>query len=237
MRTLVIARRELGSYFRTALGWVLAALFLLLSGLVFAASSLSPGEPASMREFFTVWWSLLVIVAPAISMRLLAEEQRTGTLEPLLTSPVAEVEVVAGKLLGAAGFLACCLAPTLSYVAVLAWLAGPDLGPIVAGYVGVMLLGTLYLSVGLLFSALTASQTLAFLATMFFLLLSEVGAQRAAAHLPAPLDAAALSLSVNLRLGDFARGVVDSQHVVFFLAATAWFGGLTALVLRTRRWA
>src|SRR5262249_19654501 len=117
----------------------------------------------------TISWMLLLIVAPAMSMRLLADETRTGAIEPLMTAPVTEAGLIVGKFAGAVLFMLTCLAPTLAYVAVLNLLAKPDPGPILAGYLGVILTGMLYLGVGTLYSTVTSSQTLAFLLTLFSL--------------------------------------------------------------------
>lgn len=231
-----IATRELASYFRLPLGWIVAALFLFLSAVTFVSLSLHPGQPASLREFFMLWWGLLLVVAPALSMRLVAEEVRTGTLEPLMSSPASEAAIAAGKYLGAVGFLLLCFAPTLVFPGVLMVLSRPDPGPILAGYLGMVLLGMAYLAVGLFFSALTGSQTLAFLGTLFALVLIEIAAQKGGPELPAPWDRVLMALSVNARLGDFAAGVIDTSHLVFFLGTSAWFVALAALVLRVRRW-
>ena len=107
-----IATRELASMFRVPLGWVVIALFLALSGVVFVQQSITPGEPATMRSFFNVWWQLLVFLAPAVSMRLLSEELRSGTVEPLLTAPVSELAVAVGKYAASVLFLLAMLAPT-----------------------------------------------------------------------------------------------------------------------------
>ncbi|MBL8756974.1 MAG: ABC transporter permease subunit [Phycisphaerae bacterium] len=231
-----IARREYASFFRTPLGWVLIALFLFLSGIFFTYRVLDPGQPASMRGFFEAWWSLLAIIVPAVSMRLLSEELRTGTIEPLLTSPATELAIIAGKFAGAAAFLLTAIAPTLIYVAILHALARPDPGPILAGFLGVTLLGVLYLAVGTLLSSLTSSQTLAFLATLFVLLAIEVGASQLAVRLPEPWDRAAAACSPSLRLADFAKGVIDTGHVAFFILVSAWFLVLASVLLRLRRW-
>ena len=234
--TLTIAGREYASFFRTPLGWLLAALFLLLSGLVFARSVLVPGEPASLREFFSLWWGLLAVVAPAVSMRLIAEELRIGTIETLTTSPLAELSIALGKFLGAYAFLLTCLGLTIVYPIVLLVLSRPDPGPMLAGYLGVALLGGLYLAIGLLLSSLTNSQTLAFLGTLFILLAVEIISQQAGPKLPPPFDAAITSLGISRRVTDFARGLIDTGHTVFFVATIAWCIGATALVLKARRW-
>lgn len=234
-RVWAIARREYASFFRTPLGWVVIALFLLLAGSVFAWGVLRPGEPATLRPFFNIWWGLLLVVAPAISMRLFSEDLRTGTIEPLLTAPVTEAAVVAGKYAGAVLFLMSMLAPSLAYAAILAMLTDVDPGPIAAGYLGILLLGMLYLAVGLLASALTSSQTLAFLATLVGFMLLEL-VTRTAAVLPENIAGVVYAMSPNLRIGDFARGIIDTAHIGFFLAVSFWFLAVAAVVLQSRRW-
>ncbi len=233
---LAVAIREYSSFFRTPLGWIVAALFAFLSGVTFTSGTLIPGEPATMRAFFGEWWGLLLVICPAISMRLFSEEIRAGTIEPLMTSPRGEASIVAGKYLASLAFFATTLAPTLLFVVLLGWLSKPEYGPIVSGYLGLILLGGLYLAAGTLISAITASQTLAFLATLFALMLVEFGSQRLALVAPAPLDRLVAGLSANARMADFAKGVLDTSHIGFFVAASAYLVALASLSLRVRRW-
>lgn len=236
--TLAIAWREFGAFFRLPVGWVVIALFVFLTGAVFAASALIPGEPASMRSFFQIAASLMIVIAPAVSMRLLSEEHRTGTLEPLMTSPVGDFEVVAGKYFGACLFLVAMLIPSLAYALVL-WLVSdppPDPGPVAAGYLSLLLVGMLYLAVGTAASAMTSSQTLAFLGTLLLLLILMLTTGRLAPEAPPPFDRALLALSINHRVGDFARGVIDPAHVVFFLSGSLLFVVFAYVALESRRW-
>ncbi len=234
---LTIARREFASMFRLPVGWVVVALFLLLTAAVFALT-LIPGNPASLRDFFSVSAWLLMPVAPAVSMRLLAEEHRTGSDEPLLTAPVSDLAVVAGKYLGACAFLVCMLAPTVVFPVVL-WVVSdpkPDPGPVVAGYLNLLLQGSLYLAIGAAVSAMTSSQTLAYLATLFpilgLLLLGTVEA----GTLPEWARVVVSALSIQTRASDFARGVLDTAHLVYFLAGSLWFLALAHTALASRRW-
>lgn len=235
-RLLALTSREFSSFFRTPLGWVVIAIFLCLSALFFVQFVVRPGEAATMRPFFQVWWGLLLFLAPAISMRLVSEELRSGTIEPLLTAPVGESTVIAAKFFAAVLFLASMLVPTLVFVVVLDALSRPDYGPILAGYLGLLLLGALYLAVGTLASTLTSSQTLAFLGTLFALLLIDFVPERAAPSLPAPFDTLITAISPSARMRDFARGLIDTSHIAFFFAATLWFLALASVVLQSRRW-
>lgn len=235
--TLTIARRELGSMFRLPVGWVVVALFLVLTASV-VALSIGAGAPASLRGFFTVSAWLLMPVAPAVSMRLFAEEHRTGTDEMLMTGPVSDIGVVVGKFLGAWWFLLCMLVPTLVYPILLFAIAdpAPDLGPVVSGYVLLVLQGTLYLSIGTAVSSMTSNQTLAYLATLFPILALLLAGSVAAESLPAWVRPAHEAVQMGRRAGDFARGIVDTGHVVFFLTASAWCMMLAHAGLRWRRW-
>lgn len=238
MTTLAIALREWRSLFRLPVGWVVIALFLLLTGIVFAYETLAPGAPASLRNFFSLAGFMLMIVAPAISMRLLSEEYRMGTWEVLATSPVRDGAIVAGKYAGACLFLISMFLPTLAYAAIL-WRfsePAPDPGPIVAGYLALALLGMFYLSIGLFCSSLTSNQTLAFLATLMTIFAIHMASARVPALLPEPWSSLVRELGFAPRAADFARGVVDLAHVAYFLAGSAWFVLLAYAAVQSRRW-
>jgi ABC-2 type transport system permease protein len=234
-----VMTRELSSLFRLPVGWIAIALFVLLGSVVFLGNTLAPGEPATMRYFFAASAWALLPVAPALSMRLLSEERRSGTMEMLSTAPVGDAAVVLGKYAAAVVFLALMLVPTLVFPAVL-WAVSepaPDPGPVLVGYLGLMLVGGLYLAAGTLASALTSSQTLAFLLTLIALVLVLLAtgplADRAGPAVSEWLRAA----SVTERMRDFARGVLDTADAVFFASVSLWLVGLSAAATEARRWA
>lgn len=237
MRALAaICGREYASMFRIPLGWVVVALFAALSSLYFTSQVLRSGGPASMREVFGVWWALLLFLCPSVSMRLFSEELRSGSIEASLTAPVSDGVLVVGKYLASVLFLMTMLLPTLALVGILAWLSRPDYGPVLSGYAGLLLLGMLYLAVGVLASASTSSQTLAFLGTLFALLLLDVLPGRIAPELPERIARVVFMASPNLRAADFYRGLIDTSHIAFFIAVSVWFLVLATLVLQSRRW-
>jgi ABC-2 type transport system permease protein len=236
MTTLRIAGRECASFFRSSIGWVTIALYLLLSGFWMAFVTLRPGEPATLRAFFGVSQWILLIVAPAISMRLIADEKRTGTLEWLITSPVSDWQIVVGKYLGAVAFFLLMLLPTVGYVGLLEAVSEPDYGPIAAGYAGLVVVGMLYLAVGLFTSSLTENQVVSLLATVFFFVLLELLATMGGRWVGPPMDEALFSLSILLRIADFSKGVIDTSHAVFFFAGSGWFVVLTVAAVESRRW-
>lgn len=235
---LVIAIREFRSFFRLPVGWIVIALFLFLTGAVFATAILAPGQPATLRPFFAIAGWLMLPVVPAVSMRLFSEEFRTGTIEPLLTSPCRDGALVLGKFLGASMFLLAMLLPTLAYPLTL-WIVSdptPDPGPIAAGYLSLLLLGMLALSIGTVASACTSSQTLAFLATLFVMLGMLLVPSFPIQNLPLWAQRFLNAVSLAPRMGDFAKGVIDTDHIVWFAASTGWLLVLATLALQSRRW-
>ncbi len=244
MRNLpTIARRELAAYFFSPIAYVVLTLFLLVQGYTFwlFASFLSqPNAPRmSMFQFFFggtfLFWMMLIFVVSALTMRLVAEERRTGTIETLLTAPVTDVEVIVGKFLGAWLFYAFLWAPTLIYVFVMKSYsptgAGPDTGPVAAGYLGTLLVGGSFVAVGLLASTVTRNQIVA--AVLSFVILSLlllVGILDLFAQDP---TWRALIKHVNLfeQMETFSRGIVDTRHLVFHgsIIALALFSAVRVL--------
>jgi ABC-2 type transport system permease protein len=234
---IALARREFGAYLRQPAGWIIIALYLLLAGVIFAASVLVPGRPATLREFFALSGWLLLPVAPAISMRLVAEELRSGTIEQLLTAPLSAWSLVVGKYLGAMLFLGAMLVPTLVFPAVL-WAhssPAPAVGPVVAGYLCLVLLGGAYVALGLLASCLTSNATLAFMITLFAIL-AVLFAPAAAEIAPEALRPALAGLSPAPRILDFARGIIDTSNVAFFALVSSILVVASVAVMEVRRW-
>src|SRR5688500_14796111 len=159
-RAHTIAGRELASYFHSPIAYVAMACFLLAAGIAFMGD-FQPGKPAVMRTIFDYMVWFLIVIVPFLSMGLMAQEVATGTHEAMMTAPVEESDLVVGKFLGAFGFFLVLLAPTLVYVLMLAIYGPPDFGPILSGYLGIILVGAFFLAVGLFCSSLTRSQVVA----------------------------------------------------------------------------
>ncbi len=234
---LAIARRECAAMFRTPAGWIVMALYAALTGLIFALTTLAPGEPATLRYFFGPAAWLLIVVCPAISMRLFSEERRAGSETLLFASPAGELAIASGKLAGAAAYLVAMIAPTVAFPITLAVLAEPtpELGPVLSGYLGLLLAGLACLSIGALVSTMTDNQTLSFLATLIVLLLALVATGLVADRLPPSIGTPLARLSPAARVGMFSKGVIDTGAVGYFLAAA--IAGLlaSAASLRARR--
>jgi ABC-2 type transport system permease protein len=232
--TLAIAERELKGFFVSTVAWVIAAAFMAITGLLFAVILLNSNE-ASLRFLFSNLSVIFLFIAPFLTMRLLAEEIRLGTVELLLTNPVRDIEVVFGKFLGVLGFVLAMLAMTLYYPALLFIFGTPDPGPLSTGYLGVVLQASAFLAIGLATSSATENQIVAaFLAFAINLMLwlSESLAQ----FVGSPLGPALKFLSITSHFSDFSRGVIDTSHLIFFLSVVAAALFLTYLSLQTRRW-
>ena len=232
--TLTIARRELRSYFTSPVAYVVTAAFLVVTGYLFTVI-LSLSREASLRYLFGNMSVILLIISPALTMRLLAEEQRSGTIELLLTAPIRDHEVVLGKFIASLGLLATMLALTLYYPLLLFLYGNPEKGHIISGYLGTLLLGAAFLSIGLFASSLTANQIVAAVLTfMALLLLWLIGS---AAQLAGPGLGDVLGyLAIDQHFNDFTRGIIASRAVVYFLSVVAVFLFATVRVLESRRW-
>ena len=238
-----IARREFSAYFGSPVAYVAIAVFLLLLGVTFffkvpfllPKDDFFDAKEANLRPMFEWMVFLFTIILPAISMRLLAEERKMGTIELLLTMPVTETEVVAGKLLGALGFLGVATALTLAYPLAVSLLGHPDVGPVLGGYFGVLLVGTAYLAVGLLASSWTNSQIVAFiLAIVICAVFTFIDRVPEAVGLHS-VEAFNL-MSFNHHFRSIARGVIDSRDVVFFASVTVGATALAGYSLESRKW-
>jgi ABC-2 type transport system permease protein len=229
-----IAWRELRVFFGFPWAYLITAIFLVVAGFGFGWNSMTYLE-TTIRGFLTWGGFFLLFLAPALTMRLFAKELELGTIELLLTAPVRDLEVVLGKFLGSLGILAVMLGLTLYYPLLLVWFGQPDLGPLVSGYLGIFLLGAVFLAVGLFASSLTANQVVAFvLGNAMVLALWLVG--HGANFTGAPVRDVLRTVSLSSHFPDFGRGVIDSGSVAYFVSLVALFLFLTLRSVEMRRW-
>jgi ABC-2 type transport system permease protein len=234
LTTYSIARREFKAYFNSPVAYFVITVFLVMVGILFFIPFFAQ-DRVSMRGFFSLIPFLLVFFGPAITMRLIAEERRSGTLETLITMPVRDVDVILGKFLSAFGLLIVALALTLPYAVTVSRFGALDWGPVWGGYLGLLLIGAAYLSLGLLASSWTENQIVAFVIglflSMFFLMVDNF-----LVFLPAQAAPWIEYLSFNYHFRNAARGMIDSRDVIFFLSFTVLclFGAFRSL--ESRRW-
>jgi ABC-2 type transport system permease protein len=237
-RSIPIAKRELSSYFYSPIAYVALFCFLIVCGWLFSGD-FQPGQPVAMRNIFSSMVLLLVFIVPVLTMGLMSQEWSSGTIESLMTAPVNEIDVILGKFLGSMFFFVILLVPTLLYVVMLRIYAMPsfDYGPIFSGYLGIILVGALFIAIGLFCSSLTRSHVVAAVACMAVLVLTTIVPKVASDNATLrPFWRTVADQMVFRRYGDFSRGVIDVGHLVFFIALTGVFLFLSIKVLESRRW-
>jgi ABC-2 type transport system permease protein len=230
----VIAIKEFKSYQTSPMAYVVTAIFLLLTGFFFSSSPATYTE-TSIKGFLGAGGMLLLLLASVLTMRLLAEERKLGTLELLMTAPLRDSEVILGKFLGSLGILAVMLALTLYYPILLIAFGDPDLGPIGTGYLGLFLLGSTALAIGLFASSLTSNQIVAAVVAggiLFFLWFIGTTAE----FLPEALREIINHLSLSFYFPDFIRGIIDTRGVVYYLSITALFLFLAVRSVENAKW-
>lgn len=230
-----IAGRELYSLFASPIAYLVIAFFLVMNGYLFSVILISSRQ-ASMTSAFADMAIVLIFVAPAITMRLLSEEQRNGTIELLLTSPLRESELVLGKWLGALGLYVVMLLLTVPYPLFLAKYGQPDPGAIFGGYVGVLLLGGVCLAIGLLVSSWTQNQIVALAGTIAILLVLWLlqGASQSFATGGAGAVIGYIALSPHF--DSFTSGAIQLKDLVYYVSLILIALFLAVRSVETRRW-
>jgi ABC-2 type transport system permease protein len=235
--TLAIMQRELASLFYSPMGYIVLAGFLLLTGvLVLVTQSFAPGQPASLRSFFEFTPYVLTMIIPAISMRMISEEYRSGTIEALMTAPVSDTQMVIGKYLAALAFYAVLLIATGVYLVILRLYGRPDIGASISSYLGLLLLGATFSAVGLFASSLTRNQIIAWICSAIPLMLLVWFAGFIAAKTEGRIRDTFQTINVARHLDQFNRGLVTLESVTFFVVTAAFFVFLSVKVVESKRW-
>ena len=229
----VIVKRELGAYFTGAVGYIVIGLFLLISGFLFFNVFFLENR-AELRRFFSTLPVLFAFFIPAVTMRLFAEERKSGSLETLMTLPVFSVDVVMGKFWASLAFTSVMIAPTLVYALTASLFGSLDAAPVVCGYLGAVFLAAAFCSVGLFASASTKNQIVAFfIGWALCILLALI--DQFLLFLPARLANFLGYLSAGSHFTSVSRGIVDSRDLVYFVSLTAVFLTLTVKTIDSRR--
>jgi ABC-2 type transport system permease protein len=230
-----IASKEFRDAFVSPVAYVWLVLFLAFTGWFFFRGFFVLGL-ATMRGFFVLLPWTLVFLLPALTMRLWSEERKFGTIEVLLTWPVRETEAVVGKFLGALGMLVVSLAATLPVALSVFALGDPDPGPVIAGYLGLLLFGAAGLAVGVYASSLTENQIVAYVAGVAMTFgLFIAGEDFVLMTAPGFLVPLLSGLGLGAHYWSIGRGVVDSRDVLYFVAVIFFFLYLTVRRLQQRR--
>ena len=248
---LAIVRKEWKGYFASPIGYVVIGMYAIVFGYFytvglgwFLRQSMQGPQMGGgsmninqqmVRYVFLNSTVIFLFVVPLITMRTYAEEKRSGTIELLVTSPVTDFQIVMGKFLGAMALYAAMLGITVIHMVVLFAYGNPEWKPILSGYLGLVLLGGCFVSVGLFFSSLTKNQIVAGMFTFAVLLLLWVIDWVGSFGGPY-LERLTTYLSLTGHVEDFLRGVVDSQHVVYYLSFITFGLFLTAKAVDSERW-
>jgi ABC-2 type transport system permease protein len=240
--TLPIFRRELSGYFATPVAYVFIVIFLILTGIfTWQLGGFFERGQADLRPFFDFHPWLYLFLIPAVSMRLWAEEHKSGTIELLMTLPVSRGGAVAGKFLAAWAFCAVALALTFPLWITVNYLGDPDNGAILAGYVGSLLMAGAFLAIGACVSAATKSQVIAFIIAVvicFLFLLAgfpPVTEFLKGVHAPEAIISAITSFSFLTRFDAIAKGVIDLRDLVFFSTLIASCLAMNAFILEAKK--
>jgi ABC-2 type transport system permease protein len=233
-KTLALVRREFVTYFRSPIPYLLLALYLVLAGTFFYLGLATGGE-ASLRALVPALSVILMILTPAITMRLLSEETKSGTLEVLLTDPVTEWQLVLGKFLGSLAFFALLVSVCLVYGLLLEIYGTPDWIPLLWACLGLLLYGGSMIAIGLFFSSLTRNQVVAYVTALVALLalflIDDVSALAGG-------TVAVIGRQIGLQehYDSFQKGLLDTRVLIYFASTMALFLFLTVRSVESRRW-
>ena len=229
----ILLKRELFTWFNSFVAWLVTALFLVSTGLLFF-STFFIRQVATLRYFFSLLPILFSFFIPAITMRLFAEESRSGSLETLMTLPVSSAQVVAGKYLAAFISSAVMLLPTLSYAFTAKMFGSPDIGPIIGGYLGALFLAASFSAIGIFASASSKNQIVAFFIGFAICIILSI-IDNFLILLPTGLTGFLTFFSANTHFESISKGIIDSRDLLYFISITVIFLGLTIKTEEGRR--
>jgi ABC-2 type transport system permease protein len=233
---LAIFKKEFKSYFVSPIAYVFITVYLVVSNFLFFQSFFLINQ-ADMRGYFELLPWIFIFFVPAVTMRSWSEERKGKTLELLLTWPVSDLEVVAGKFIAAFCFLTVVILLSLSIPVTIMFLGKPDMGPIFGGYAGALLMGGAYLAIGMWVSSYTENQIIAFIlgvvATFVLFIIGNPFFTMAAPQVLVPLFS---YLGLSTHFESIQRGVIDSRDILYYLSTIGFFLFLNIQSLASRKW-
>ena len=231
---LVISKREIRTYFNSPVAYIVVTVFTIVFGFFFF-NNLFVEKQADMRGFFSLAPLMFCFFAPAITMRLLAEEKGSGTIELLITMPVRDWEVVVGKWLAAMALLLTTLLLTLVFAVTVAKLGPLDKGPAFGGYLGLLLMGGSYVAIGVMASSLTRNQVVS-LIVAFGICFALFLLGKVLPFIPEKLQPLVAFLSTDTHFENVSRGVIDSRDVIYYLSVIVVTLLIATTSLESRKW-
>ncbi|HEY6192967.1 MAG TPA: ABC transporter permease subunit [Bacteroidota bacterium] len=232
--------KELRSFFNSPVAYIVIVVYLVILGWFFT-SNLFISNLATLRTVFEMTPFLLLFFAPAMTMRLISEEKKSGTLELLITKPIQEGEIIAGKFLAAWALYFFTLLPTLCYYGTVAAVGSLDAGSVIGGYLGLLLVGGVFLAISVFGSSVTENQVVAFIVSLFIVFVLFM-LDKVLFYLPTsvgiiPIGSILQFISIDYHFSNIARGVIDSRDLVYYASAVGFSLLLATVVLQKRRWA
>jgi ABC-2 type transport system permease protein len=231
---LVISKREIRTYFNSPVAYIVVTVFTMVFGFFFF-NNLFVEKQADMRSLFSLAPLMFCFFAPAITMRLLAEEKGSGTIELLITMPVRDWEVVVGKWLAAMVVLATTLGLTLVFAITVSRIGPLDKGPAIAGYLGLLLLGGAYIAIGVMASSFSRNQVasliIAFAVCFTLFLFGKI-----LPFVPEKLQPLISFLSTDAHFENIGRGIIDTRDVIYYLSVIGVALLAATTTLESRKW-
>ncbi len=228
-----IFQKEFRTYFDSAIAYVLIVVFLGLMSWFYVSNIFLIGL-ASMRSMFELTPIIFLFFAPAITMRLLSEEKKSGTLEFLTTRPVGDWDIVLGKFFAAWALVGMALVPTLLYLISIASIGDIDIGPVIGSYIGLLLMAAVYIGVGIFASSLTKNQIIAFIIG-FLIMLVLYFLDKILIYLPIWMSSTIQYAGIDYHFSNIAKGVIDTRNIVYFLSLILFSLYLTVVSLERRK--
>ena len=233
-KVVPIYRREIFAYFYSPVAYIVIAVFLLITGWFFT-NELFLANESSLRSVFSIIPFIFIFFVPAITMRLLSEERKSGTIELLFTMPISDLDIVLGKYFAGLSLLSTALLFTLPYAFTIMILGEPDLGMLVTGYLGLVLMGASYIAIGMFASTISKNQVISFIIAFLIIFILWL-INKFIFFIPPPLVPFFQYLSIDYHYENINRGVIDSRDVTYYLSLVIFMLSLAKISLESRKW-
>ena len=233
-KVVPIYRREIFAYFYSPVAYIVIAVFLLITGWFFT-NELFLANESSLRSVFSIIPFIFIFFVPAITMRLLSEERKSGTIELLFTMPISDLDIVLGKYFAGLTLLSTALLFTLPYAFTIMILGEPDLGMLVTGYLGLVLMGASYVAVGMFASTISKNQVISFIIAFLIIFILWL-INKFIFFIPPTLVPFFQYLSIDYHYENINRGVIDSRDVTYYLSLIVFMLSLAKISLESRKW-
>jgi len=227
--------KELRSFFNSPVAYIVIVVYLAILGWFFV-SNLFLNNMSTLRTVFEMTPFLLLFFAPAMTMRLISEEKKSGTLELLFTKPIREYEIITGKFLAAWALYFFTLLPTLCYYITISVIGNLDAGAVIGGYLGLLLVWAVFLAVSVFGSSLTENQVVAFIVSLF-IVFALFMLDKILFYLPVTVANILEYFSVDYHFSNIARGVIDTRDIVYYISMVGFSLFMATNVLQKHRWA